>query len=200
MNDDDFLARREANHQPLTPLGWLARAATTHPDSVAVIHGPHRVVYRDLYARARQFASALVAHGVRRGDVVATLLLNTPPQIEAHYGVPMAGAVLNALNTRLDAAGIAFILDHGEAKALIVDAELAPLARAALEGVGDRPLIIEYLDPTAPSPRVFPESTDYEDFLAKGDPVYGWAGPADEWDSIALNYTSGTTGDPKGVL
>ena len=200
MTQSDFLAPREANHQPLTPLGWLARAATTHPDRVAVISGDERITYRDFHARARRLCSALSAHGVRRGDVVATLLLNTPPQLEAHFGVPMSGAILNTLNTRLDAAGIAFILDHGEAKALIVDAELAPLARDALALCTAKPLVVEYVDPSAPAPRVFPDAVDYEAFLAQGDPEHVWQGPPDEWDSISLNYTSGTTGDPKGVL
>ena len=200
MTQSDFLAPREANHQPLTPLGWLARAATTHPDRVAVISGDERIFYRDFHARARRLCSALGAHGVRRGDVVATLLLNTPAQLEAHFGVPMSGAVLNTLNTRLDAAGIAFILDHGEAKALIVDAELAPLAREALALCTAKPFVVEYVDPSAPAPRAFPDALDYEAFLAQGDPDCVWEGPSDEWESISLNYTSGTTGDPKGVL
>jgi hypothetical protein len=133
MTDTDFLARRPANHQPLTPIFYLERAAKTHPEALAIVHGDQRVSYADFYARSRRLASALAARGVRAGDTVATLLLNTPPQLEAHYGVPMLGATLNAINTRLDAAGVAFILDHGEAKALIVDSELAPLAREALE-------------------------------------------------------------------
>ncbi|TVQ56366.1 MAG: acyl-CoA synthetase [Rhodobacteraceae bacterium] len=200
MSDSDFLARRPANHQPLTPLGFIERAATTHPETVAIIHGDQRTTYAAFYARARALASALSGRGVGRGDTVATLLLNTPPQLEAHYGVPMVGAVLNALNTRLDAAGIAFILDHGEAKALIVDSELAPLAAEALKLARTAPFVVEYADPTIDTPRVFPEATDYEAFVAAGDPGFAWSPPADEWDTIALNYTSGTTGDPKGVL
>jgi fatty-acyl-CoA synthase len=199
MADDAFLARRPANFQPLTPLQYLARAAHIHPEAVAIIHGAQRIDYASFYARARRLASALRGAGVHPGETVATLLMNTPPLLEAHYGVPMAGAVLNALNTRLDAAGIAFILDHGQAKALIVDSELAPLAREALALSAARPVLVEYTDPTV---AVLPclGATDYEAFLAGGDPDFAWEMPGDEWDSIALNYTSGTTGDPKGVL
>jgi fatty-acyl-CoA synthase len=200
MTDPDFLRPRAANHQPLTPLQFLRRAAETHPERTAVIHGDLRVCYADFYGRARRLASALARAGVARGQTVATLLMNTPPQLEAHYGAPMIGAVLNALNTRLDAAGIAFILDHGEAQALIVDSELAPLAREALTLCKARPAIVEYADPTVDFPRVFPDAPSYEDFVAGGDPSFAWSMPDDEWDSIALNYTSGTTGDPKGVL
>ena len=200
MTDPDFLARRPANHQALTPLKFLERAALIHPEKTAVIHGDLRRSYGDFYARSRRLASALAGQRVGPGDTVATLLLNTPPQLEAHYGVPMTGAVLNALNTRLDAAGIAFILDHGEAKVLIVDSELAPLAREALETATVRPVIVEYDDPIVSAPRQFPDAPEYEAFVAGGDPDFVWEMPGDEWDSIALNYTSGTTGDPKGVL
>ncbi len=200
MPEAAFLARRTANFQPLTPLKYLERAAQTHPGRVAVIHGAGRTDYRAFYARARRLASALKAHGVREGDTVATLLFNTPPQLEAHYGVPMIGGVLNALNTRLDAAGVAFILGHGEAKVLIVDSELAPVARAALAQAPVRPVLVEYADPTANVAPGLEGATDYEAFLAGGDPDFAWSMPADEWDTIALNYTSGTTGDPKGVL
>jgi fatty-acyl-CoA synthase len=198
--DPDFLGRRPANHQPLTPLAFLERAAAAHPEALAAIHGDARMDYAALRADARRLASALAASGVRRGDVVSTLLFNTPPQLVAHYGVPMAGAVLNTLNTRLDAAGIAFILRHAEARALIVDAELGPLAREAAALAGVEPLIVEYVDPTAPAERAFPEAPLWEALLARGDPEAEWTPPADEWEAIALNYTSGTTGDPKGVL
>ncbi len=200
MIDESFLDRRTANHQPLTPLKYLERAATTHPDAVAVIHGDMRLDYAGFHARARRLGSALVRAGVAPSETVATLLLNTPPQLEAHYGVPMASALLNALNTRLDAAGIAFILDHGRARVLIVDAELAPLAAQALALCAARPLLVEYVDPTTEARPTLAGATDYEAFLDGGDPHFAWAMPGDEWDSIALNYTSGTTGDPKGVL
>jgi fatty-acyl-CoA synthase len=200
MTNPDFLARRPANHQPLTPLKYLQRAAATHPARLAVIHGDQRIEYATFYARARRLASALARRGVERGAAVSTLLLNTPPQLDAAYGVPMMGGVLNALNTRLDAAGIAFILDHAQTAALIVDSELAPLAREALALAKAEPILIEYVDPTVDAPAVLEDATDYEAFLQEGDPEYDWAMPDDEWDSIALNYTSGTTGDPKGVL
>jgi fatty-acyl-CoA synthase len=200
MTDPDFLARRAANHQPLTPLKYLERAATTHPEAVAVIHGDARLGYAAFYARARSLGSALARAGVARGETVATLLFNTPPQLEAHYGVPMAGAVLNAVNTRLDAAGVAFILDHGAARALIVDAELAPLAAQALALCAVKPVLVEYVDPTTDAAPTLAGAIAYEDFVAGGDPGFAWDMPGDEWDSLALNYTSGTTGDPKGVL
>jgi fatty-acyl-CoA synthase len=194
------LDRRPANFQPLTPLGFLARSAGVFPERVAIIHGPQRVTYAEFYARARQLASAVRAAEVRPGQTVAALLLNTPPMLEAHYGVPMAGAVLNALNTRLDAAGIGFILDHGEAKLVIVDSELAPLLREAMELMqGAPPLVVEYTDATAEAARVG-LGPDYQDFLAGGDPEFAWEMPGDEWDAISLNYTSGTTGNPKGVV
>jgi len=200
MSDPDFLARRPANHQPLTPLKYLERAAATHPQRIAIVHGDARVSYADFYANARRLAAALQGRGVAAGRTVSTLLFNTPPQLDAAYGVPMAGAVLNALNTRLDAAGIAFILDHAETAALIVDSELAPLAREALAMATVEPVLIEYVDPTVAAPAALEGATDYAAFLAEGDPGFAWAMPGDEWDSIALNYTSGTTGDPKGVL
>ncbi|MGM0585878.1 MAG: AMP-binding protein, partial [Pseudomonadota bacterium] len=157
--------------------------------------------YAELRARARQLASALERAGVGRHDVVSTLLLNTPPMLEAHYGPAMLGAVLNAINTRLDAAGVAFILDHAEAKVLLVDAELAPLAREALAQAEVRPRVIAWRDPTAPETHPEAEGLeDYEDFLATGDPAFRGPGPLDDWDAISLNYTSGTTGNPKGVV
>ena len=201
----DQLPKTPANHQPLTPLGFLERSAAVFPDHPAIVHdGPlaeQRVTYAEFYARARRLASALKARGIGKNDTVTTLLHNTPPQLEAHYGVPMAGAVLNAMNTRLDAATIAFILDHGEAKGVIVDKELSPVLREALGLMkGPRPFIVDYVDPTLETPgEVFGE-TEYEAFLAGGDPGFAWEMPGDEWDAIALNYTSGTTGDPKGVV
>ena len=191
------LDQNPANHQPLTPLSFLARSAAVFPEKLAVVHGPVRRDYATFYARCRQLASALEGAGINRGDTVSALLLNTPAMLEAHYGVPMMGAVLNALNTRLDAAGIAFILDHAEAKLVLVDSELAPLMGQALELMeGPRPQVIEYADPSVDIPGTG-LGTDYEAFLAGGDPAYDWAMPGDEWDAISLNYTSGTTGNPK---
>lgn len=196
---DTGLDRTPANHAPLSPLPFLERAATVNPDKTAIVHGPLRRTYAEFYARSRQLGSALAATGIGKNDTVAALLLNTPAMLEAHYGAPMCGGVLNALNTRLDAEGIAFILDHGEAKALIVDSELAPLAAAALKFCKATPTLIEYADPeSGAAPSL--DATDYEDFVASGDPDFAWVMPGDEWDAIALNYTSGTTGNPKGVV
>ncbi|GIX13370.1 MAG: acyl-CoA synthetase [Paracoccaceae bacterium] len=202
MTCDDYnrdLPRRAANFQPLTPLTLLDRAARVFPDHLAVIHGAQRISYRGLHERCLRLASALSRAGIGRGDTVSALLFNTPAMLEAHYGVPMTGAVLNAINTRLDAPAVRFILEHGESRLLIVDSELVPLARAALEGLARPPRIVEYRDPLAPGSDSL-GGTDYEDFLAGGDPGFAWAMPEDEWDAIALNYTSGTTGDPKGVV
>jgi len=197
---DRDLDRVPANHQPLSPLGYLDRAARTFPDHVAVIHGPLRRSYADLYARCRRLASALVRHGIGRGDTVAAMLANTPAMVECHYGVPMTGAVLNTLNTRLDAAAIAFCLAHGEAKVLITDREFARTIAPALAQLDNPPLVIDYDDPEYDGPGERLGTVAYEDFLAGGDAGYDWALPPDEWDAISLNYTSGTTGDPKGVV
>jgi fatty-acyl-CoA synthase len=197
---DTDLDKNPANFQPLTPLGFLERAASVHPDRTAIIHGSLRRSYRDFYARSRRLASALAQRGVGRGDTVAVMLPNTPAMLECHYGVPMAGAVLNTLNTRLDARIIAFSLDHGGAKVLITDREFSATVKAALEQSVVKPLVIDYDDPEFTGPGERLGGLDYEAFLAEGDPEFAWSPPRDEWDAITLNYTSGTTGDPKGVV
>ena len=193
------LDRNQANHAALTPLTFIERAAYVYPDRPSVVHGPERYTWTETYARCRRLASALRARGIGKNDTVAAMLPNTPPMYEAHFGVPMAGAVLNALNTRLDAESIAFMLRHGEAKVLITDREYAPTIEKALALLDTRPLVIDVDDPQAPPGKLLGETT-YEAFLAGGDPDFAWEPPADEWDAIALNYTSGTTGDPKGVV
>ncbi|MEW6255522.1 MAG: acyl-CoA synthetase [Pseudomonadota bacterium] len=197
---DQDLDRNAANYQPLTPLGFLERAASVFPDHLAVVHGEMRRSYRDLYARSRRLASALEKAGVGVGDTVAVMLPNVPAMVEAHYGVPMCGAVLNAFNTRLDAAILAFTIDHGEAKVLITDREFSPVIKAALAIATRKPMVIDYDDPEYAGPGERIGGVEYEDFIAGGDPDYAWAMPSDEWNAIALNYTSGTTGDPKGVV
>jgi fatty-acyl-CoA synthase len=197
---DIDLDRNPANFQPLTPLTFLERAASVFPERTAIIHGSLRRSYRDFYARARRLASALAAHGIGRGDTVSVMLSNTPAMLECHYGVPMTGAVLNTINTRLDAAIIAFTLDHAETKVLITDREFSKTIREALSLAKAKPLVIDYDDPEYNGPGERLGSTDYESFIAGGDPEYAWQMPLDEWDAISLNYTSGTTGDPKGVV
>ena len=197
---DTDLDRNPANFQPLSPLPFLERAASVFPNHVAVIHGPLRRTYAELYARTRRLASALKQHGIGKNDTVAAMLPNTPAMLECHYGVPMCGAVLNTLNTRLDAAIIAFSLDHGEARVLIADREFSGTVKEALALCKVKPLVIDYDDPVYDGPGERLGSIEYEDFLAQGDPAFDWLMPTDEWDAIALNYTSGTTGDPKGVV
>jgi len=189
-----------ANYQPLTPLSFLERAARVFPDRTAIIHGRRRMSYRDFYARARKLASALASHGLRKGDTVAVMLANTPPMLEAHYGVPMIGAVLNTLNTRLDATALAFILDHGGAKVLITDCEFSPVIRETLKRAKVKPFVIDYDDPEFPDQGERLGTIEYQDFIAGGDPDFPWSPPADEWNAISLNYTSGTTGNPNGVV
>ncbi len=194
------LDRVAANHQPLTPLSFLERAARTFPQRTAIIHGKQRVDYATFYARTRRLASALARKGIRKGDTVAVMLANTPPMLEAHYGIPMLGAVLNALNTRLDAAALAFMLEHGGAKILITDREFSATVAAALKLLKKKPLVIDYDDKEFPQTGARLGKIDYEAFLKSGDPEFQWRMPDDEWDAIALNYTSGTTGNPKGVV
>ena len=193
------LDRNAANHAPLSPVGFLERAAAVHPDRIAVVHGRRRYSWAESYARCRRLASALRRQGIGKNDTVAVMAPNVPELFDAHFGVPMAGAVLNALNTRLDAATIAFILDHGEAKLLITDREFAPVIEQALAQVKQRPTVIDIDDELA-SPGKLLGRMNYEQFLAEGDPDFAWDDPEDEWDAIALNYTSGTTGNPKGVV
>ncbi len=193
------LGRNPANHQPLTPLSYLTRAASVYPDKTAVIHGRKRYTYRAFYERCRRLASALDKRGVGPGDTVALMAPNVPAMLEAHYGVPMAGAVLNALNYRLDGETIAFILNHGEAKILITDRALSPAVKEALAKIGRAIVVIDIDDPLAEDGELLGEM-DYEAFLAEGDPEARWSYPEDEWQALALNYTSGTTGNPKGVV
>src|SRR5205085_1370498 len=193
------LDKSAANFVPLTPIGFLRRSAAIYPNRIAVVHGARRYSWCEALQRCRRLAGALAAHGVGRGDTVALLAPNIPEAFEAHFGVPMAGAVLNALNIRLDAETIAFILRHGEAKVLITDTEFAPVIGRALALLDQKPLVIDVADPEGPGGERL-GAQDYETFLAEGDPNFAELTPADEWDAIALNYTSGTTGNPKGVV
>jgi 3-(methylthio)propionyl---CoA ligase len=197
---DIDLDRNPANFQPLTPLTFLERAAAVFSDHTAIIHGPLRRSYAEFYARARQLASSLARRGIKRGDTVSVLLANTPAMLECHYGVPMTAAVLNTINTRLDAATVAFQLDHAESKVLIVDREFSKLAKEALALAKGKPLVVDYDDPEFAGAGERLGAIEYEDFLAAGDADFAWKMPDDEWDAISLNYTSGTTGDPKGVV
>jgi fatty-acyl-CoA synthase len=196
------LPRNEANFAPLSPLSFIERSAQVYPQRLAVVHGALRRTWSEVYTRCRQLASALARHGVGKGDTVAVMLPNTPPMVEAHFGIPMAGAVLNALNTRLDPAAVAFMLDHGEAKVVIVDPEFAGVMAKALELRERRePLLVIDVDDELYAGEVRRIGTRrYDEFVAGGDPQFAWKLPADEWDAIALNYTSGTTGNPKGVV
>ncbi|HWI12966.1 MAG TPA: acyl-CoA synthetase, partial [Burkholderiales bacterium] len=193
------LDRTPANYTPLTPLSLLARTAYVYPSRVAVVHGAARYSWAEVYARCRRLASALHARGIGVGDTVAVMLPNIPAMYEAHFGVPMTGAVLNTLNTRLDASSIAFMLQHGEAKVVITDREFSATMRAALAMLPDKPYVIDVDDPEYEGGELLGDAT-YEAFIAHGDPVFEWHMPADEWDAISLNYTSGTTGNPKGVV
>ena len=188
-----------ANHQPLTPLTFLEWAETVYPDKVAVIHGHTEYTYREFAQRSRRLASALSKRGVGKGDTVAIMAPNTPPMLEAHYGVPMIGAIINGINVRLDAAAIAFILEHGEARILITDKEFSPVVKQALAQGSRHITVIDIDDPLAPPGDLLGE-TDYESLLQEGDEEFRPVPVTDEWDAIALNYTSGTTGNPKGAV
>jgi fatty-acyl-CoA synthase len=196
---DIGLDKNAANYVPLTPIGFLVRSASVYPNRLAVVHGERRYSWREALERCRRLASALAARGIGRGDTVAVMAPNVPEAFEAHFGVPMAGAVLNALNIRLDPATVAFILRHGEAKVLITDTEFAPVVAQALAQLDQKPFVIDIADAIGPGGERLGE-LDYEEFLATGDPAFQEITPADEWDAIALNYTSGTTGNPKGVV
>ncbi len=197
---DNGLDRNAANNAPLTPLTFIDWTAAAYPQRTAVIHGARRYTWRETYARSRRLASALSRRGIGIGDTVAAMLSNTPEMVEAHFGVPILGAVLNALNTRLDAAAIAFMLEHGGAKILLTDREFSPTMEAALAQLKTRPLVIDIDDSEFTGDGKRLGETDYESFIAAGDPDHDWQPPGDEWQAIALNYTSGTTGNPKGVV
>jgi len=197
---DWHLGKTPANYQPLSPLSMLERAAAVFPSHTAIIHGHQRISYRFFYARCRRLGSALARFGSGRGDTVSVMLSNTPPMLEAHFGVPMTGAVLHSINTRLDAAIIAFQLDHADSQILIYDREFAPVIKEALAIATVKPLLVDFDDPEFPQAHEALTGLTYEAFIADGDPDYRWRLPSDEWDAISLNYTSGTTGNPKGVV
>ncbi len=197
MYDQD-LDKNPANYQPLSPISFLVRAARVYPGRVAIIHGERRITYAQMFERCRRFAARLAEAGIGRGDTVAVLAPNVPALLEAHYAVPMTGGVLCAVNTRLDGATIGFILRHSEARVFLVDRELAPLARIALEGLAHPPLLIGIDDALTEAGEVLGE--EYEGWIAGGDRLFPVRLPEDEWDAISLGYTSGTTGDPKGVV
>ena len=195
------LDRNPANHQPLTPLGFLQRAAETIPEHIAIIHGEMRRSYRDFYKRSRQFASILGNQfEIGRGNTVSVMLANTPAMLECHYAVPMCGGVIHCINTRLDAAIIAYQLDHADAKVVIVDDEFMALMQEALALTQVKPILIRYNDPVYKGARRQTDALDYDALVAQGDANYQWLMPHDEWDAISIGYTSGTTGKPKGVV
>jgi fatty-acyl-CoA synthase len=196
---DQNLDQVPANYEALSPLTFLERSAAVYPDKTAVVHGEVRRTWSETYARCRRLASALTRRGIGVGDTVAIMCPNLPEHFEAHFGVPMAGAVLNSINTRLDAPSVAFGLAYADTKVLITERELSPVVSKALALMEDKPLVIDIDDPSYEGGELLGELT-YEQFLAEGDPQFDWPRPASEWDAISLNYTSGTTGDPKGVV
>jgi fatty-acyl-CoA synthase len=196
---DHDLDRTPANYVPLSPISFLVRAARVYPNRVAVVHGARRITYAEFFARARRLAGAMAGLGVGKGDTVAVIAPNVPALLEAHYAVPVLGAVLCPINTRLDAAAIAFILQHGEAKVLLADRELGSDVTRALALMRERPAVIDIDDPAATDTTPIAD-TEYEAFLRSGDPTHPVHLPGDEWQAISLNYMSGTTGDPKGVV
>ena len=197
---EQHLDRTPANFAPLSPIPLLERAASVFPDHPSVVHGARRYTWSETWTRARRLGSALSRRGIGKGDTVAVMLPNVPEMFECHFGIPMTGGVINALNTRLDAATIAYILNHGEAKILITDREFAPTVEAALHQIGRDMTVIDVDDPEYGGDGALLGETTYEDFIGGGDPGYAGREPDDEWDAIALNYTSGTTGNPKGVV
>ncbi|WP_119419284.1 acyl-CoA synthetase [Desertibaculum subflavum] len=194
------LPKTQANFTAMSPLSLIARTAAVYPDYPSVVHGSRRFTWAETYARCRRLGSALAKQGIRSGDTVAVVATNIPAHYEAHFGVAMAGGVLNAINTRLDAAAIAFIFDHGEAKVVLVDRELSGVVKAALTQCQTKPFVVDIDDETYTGPGERIGGIEYEAFIAAGDPDFAWELPADEWNAISLNYTSGTTGNPKGVV
>ena len=197
---DEFAEASPANFAALTPLSFLPRAAAVFPHRTSLIHGELRWTWRETHARCCRLASALARRGIGRGDVVAIIAPNIPAMYEAHFGVPMAGAILNTLNTRLKAEEIAFQLGHSGARMVLVDREFAPMVADAIAGLSNRPFVVDIDDPVFASPAAIAGALGYEALLAEGSPDAAWLPPRDERDPISLNYTSGTTGDPKGVV
>ena len=197
------LDKNAANFTPLSPLSFLQRSAEVYPNRLSIVHGSKKYTWSDTFKRSKQLASALTKKGVGKGDTVAVLCFNTPEIYEAHYGIPMIGAIINTINIRLDVDTISYILEHGEAKVVITDNELSPTIKEVLNKIKTKPLVIDIDDELANHPEGAGEnlgSLNYEEFLKTGDENFEWSLPEDEWDSLALNYTSGTTGLPKGVV